>query len=127
MRTALPPVLLLCLLATSCAEDSGGDGFSGGPGGNTDTAVASGDGADGTDGSDGTDGADGTDGLDGTDGADGTDGSDGTDGTEPVLSDTPVPDFSLVDVNPTSPTAGQPVSPRDLLAQTSGWYFTHAT
>jgi hypothetical protein len=37
------------------------------------------------------------------------------------------PDFSLLDVNATSPTAGQPVSPRDYLEQVSGWYFGHAT
>ena len=39
----------------------------------------------------------------------------------------PVPDFALMDVNTTSPTAGEDVSPRDLLEQVSGWYFTHAT
>ena len=38
-----------------------------------------------------------------------------------------VEDFSLVDVNATSPTAGDPVSPRDYLAKVSGWYFGHAT
>ena len=38
-----------------------------------------------------------------------------------------VPDFSLIDVNPASPTHGQPVSPRDYLQQVSGWYFGHAT
>lgn len=38
-----------------------------------------------------------------------------------------VEDFSLVDVNTTSPTAGDPVSPRDYLAKVSGWYFGHAT
>jgi hypothetical protein len=38
-----------------------------------------------------------------------------------------VDDFSLVDVNATSPTVGEPVSPRDYLAKVSGWYFGHAT
>ena len=38
-----------------------------------------------------------------------------------------VPDFSLMDVNPASPTHDQPVSPRDYLQQVSGWYFGHAT
>ncbi len=37
------------------------------------------------------------------------------------------PDFSLEDVNPTSPTYGQVVSPRDLLETVTGWYFAHAT
>lgn len=38
-----------------------------------------------------------------------------------------VPDFSLLDVNPASPTANQPVSPRDYLQRVSGWYFGHST
>ena len=38
-----------------------------------------------------------------------------------------MPDFSLADVNPTSATLNQPVSPRDYLAQVSAWYFGHAT
>ncbi len=86
--------------------------------------------ADGTDGTAATDGtADGTDGS-GTDGsADGSDGSgaDGTDGTAPDVSDTAVADFSLEDLNPSSVTYGQPVSPRDTLEAVSGWYFVHAS
>ena len=39
----------------------------------------------------------------------------------------PDPDFGLVDVNPTSSTYQQAVSPRDYLKQVSGWYFGHAT
>lgn len=39
----------------------------------------------------------------------------------------PMPDFRLVDVNPFSATAGQPVSPRDYLGVVSAWYFGHAT
>ncbi len=38
-----------------------------------------------------------------------------------------VTDFSLIDVNATSSTYGQPVSPRDYLEQISGWYFGNAT
>ncbi len=38
-----------------------------------------------------------------------------------------VPDFALVDVNPTSSTYNQPVSPRDYLQEVSAWYFGHAT
>ena len=38
-----------------------------------------------------------------------------------------VPDFGLLDVNPTSPTAGQVVSPRDYLGSVSAWYFGHST
>ena len=37
------------------------------------------------------------------------------------------PDFGLEDVNPTSPSHGQVVSPRDLLETVTGWYFAHAT
>jgi len=44
-----------------------------------------------------------------------------------VLSLSLVEDFSLVDMNATSPTVGEPVSPRDYLAKVSGWYFGHAT
>ncbi len=38
-----------------------------------------------------------------------------------------VPDFSLIDQNPASPTGGDPVSPRDYLTRVSGWYFGHST
>lgn len=38
-----------------------------------------------------------------------------------------VPDFLRVDVNPFSPTYGDPVSPRDYLQVVSAWYFGHAT
>lgn len=37
------------------------------------------------------------------------------------------PDFALEDVNPTSQSFGQTVSPRDLIESVSGWYFAHAT
>lgn len=36
-------------------------------------------------------------------------------------------EFALRDDNPTSPSAGRSVSPRDHLEKVSGWYFTHAT
>lgn len=38
-----------------------------------------------------------------------------------------VPDFSLMDVNPTSATFDKAVSPRDHLEMVSAWYFGHAT
>ena len=50
-------------------------------------------------------------------------GSSGDTGPAPV----PAPDFSLVDLNPTSPTFGAAMSPRDELQKVSGWYFTHAS
>ncbi len=39
----------------------------------------------------------------------------------------PKSDFSLADVNTTSPRAGESVSPRDYLQKVSAWYFGHAT
>jgi hypothetical protein len=47
-------------------------------------------------------------------------------GPAPAPSDT-APDFSLLDVNPTSATFDQAVSPRDHLQRVSAWYFGHAT
>ena len=38
----------------------------------------------------------------------------------------PLPDFALVDVNPSSSRADQEVSPRDYLQSVSGWYFGSA-
>jgi hypothetical protein len=40
--------------------------------------------------------------------------------------DVPAPDFSLVDVNPTSPSSGQSVSPRDFQQQVTAWYYGSA-
>lgn len=37
----------------------------------------------------------------------------------------PMPDFALIDVNQTSATYNQTVSPRDYLDQVTGWYFGH--
>jgi hypothetical protein len=39
----------------------------------------------------------------------------------------PAPDFALPDVNATSATYDQTVSPRDYLQKVSAWYFGHAT
>ena len=38
-----------------------------------------------------------------------------------------VPNFALMDVNPTSTTFNQAVSPRDYTSRTTGWYFGSAT
>lgn len=38
-----------------------------------------------------------------------------------------VADFALLDVNPTSSTYNQTISPRDYLGEVSAWYFGHAT
>ncbi len=38
-----------------------------------------------------------------------------------------MPDFARMDVNSTSATSGQVISPRDYEGQVSGWYFGHAT
>ncbi|MEO0603004.1 MAG: hypothetical protein AAF211_16315 [Myxococcota bacterium] len=38
-----------------------------------------------------------------------------------------LPDFTLVDVNPTSPTAGEPVAVSDQRGSVSAWYFGHST
>ena len=37
------------------------------------------------------------------------------------------PDFQLEDVNTTSVSFGEVVSPREQLESVSGWYFAHAT
>jgi hypothetical protein len=36
-------------------------------------------------------------------------------------------DFSLVDVNPASPTSGRNVSPHDFDGRVSAWYFGHSS
>lgn len=38
-----------------------------------------------------------------------------------------VADFGLMDVNESSSTYDQPVSPRDFVGEVSGWYFGHST
>lgn len=52
---------------------------------------------------------------------------DGSGGLLPLTSGVPVPDFSLIDVNTTSSTYNQAVSPRDYVGTMTGWYFGHAT
>jgi hypothetical protein len=54
----------------------------------------------------------------------GAGGSGGESGPEVML---PVPDFHVMDVNQSSVTHDQPVSPRDYLQRVSAWYFGHAT
>jgi len=49
------------------------------------------------------------------------------DTTVPSTTADPMPDFTLRDVNSTSPTFGTGVSPRDHQAVVSAWYFSHAT
>ena len=43
------------------------------------------------------------------------------------LADGPVTDFSLIDVNPGSPSFEEFVSPRDVEGRVSLWFFGHAT
>ncbi|MEZ4446416.1 MAG: hypothetical protein R3B72_45475 [Polyangiaceae bacterium] len=70
--------------------------------------------------------ATGGDGGTGVGGADGSGGA-GSTAKGPLGLEGAVPEFSLLDVNGTSPTTGQQVSPRDYLGQVSAWYFAHAT
>ncbi|NCQ34984.1 hypothetical protein GW813_07925 [bacterium] len=49
-----------------------------------------------------------------------------SDSTKPTTTD-PMPDFSLQDVNSTSATADQAVSPRDSIGRVTAWYFGHST
>lgn len=55
----------------------------------------------------------------------------GDEATPPIGSapptDGPLPEFTLVDVNPTSATFQSPVSARAQLEKVSGWYFTRAS
>lgn len=46
---------------------------------------------------------------------------------QPSRSAEPLASFSLLDVNPASPTAGQRVGPQDFRGRVSGWYFTHSS
>lgn len=45
----------------------------------------------------------------------------------PVIAVEPIADFSLPDVNPTSPRFEQMVSPRDYLHQVTAYYFGAST
>ena len=108
-------------LVDSGVEVDSGDGAGSGSGGSDDGGGA----GDGSGADDGGGSGDGTaDDGGGTD--DGGAGSDGA-GDDGGASTGAIADFSLEDINPSSLTYGQVVSPRDLLAQTSGWYFTHST
>jgi hypothetical protein len=53
--------------------------------------------------------------------------SESTAGSDDGTPERIVPEFALLDVNPTSATFEQLVSPRDHLERASGWYFTEAT
>jgi hypothetical protein len=52
---------------------------------------------------------------------------DGTGPATPMVPAGVMPDFSLLDVNPESPTQDQPVSPRQFLGSISAYYFGSAT
>jgi len=47
--------------------------------------------------------------------------------TPPVPEPQVMPDFLLADVNPTSQTFGNDVSPRDSLGMITAWYFASGT
>ncbi len=51
----------------------------------------------------------------------------GSDGISTARSGEVLPDFTLDDVNPTSPTSGEPVSVADQRGRVSAWYFGHST
>ena len=116
--------LLLLLLPVACKGPSDGDSSS-----DTDTADT-----DSTTPIDTGEPKDSSDPEDTEDTEDPKDSSDPEDTDEPKDTSTgseagpnALPDFSLVDVNETSPTHTEKVSPRDYLQKVSGWYFTHAT
>ena len=99
---------------TSGAPDPADSGGQGGGGADTsdtdtddDTAVADSGSSTGTDTATGDDGAD--------------SGGQDTGGGEPAPE--MMANFSLDDLNPTSPRYGEVVSPRDYIEEVSGWYF----
>jgi len=47
--------------------------------------------------------------------------------TPPAAGGQAAPEFLLLDVNDTSPTSGQLVSPRQVTGNVSAWYFGSAT
>ena len=111
----------------AAAVDSGIDG---GEGDGQDAGIDDSAGGSDGDGEAATTGADtardtGRDGW--TDGS-GMAGDDGPGDGEPPGDVRLMPDFALENHNPSSPMYGTgPVSPRDLIGTTTGWYFTHAT
>ena len=54
-------------------------------------------------------------------------GADSGESVRDAAFDGQAPDWSLEDVNATSPTFGEVVSPSDLRGQVSVWYFGHST
>ena len=106
-------------------DEPNGDGASGsagltdsggGSGGIVDTSDSGGSGGDGSvvDTSDGT-GEEGS----GDEGGSDTGQDTGGGGSSPVM----MANFQLEDLNPASPRYGDTVSPRDYMAEVSGWYF----
>jgi hypothetical protein len=136
IRTEL--LLLLCAVA-GCSEDllgrlpstpfaepthSGGIGPGGsGAGASGGNAGSAGAGASGAMGGGGTAGGGGSAGAAGS-GLGGAGGAGGAGPCDPVGQ---VADFALIDQNPNSSTAGDPVSPRDYLQRVSGWFFGWVT
>lgn len=51
----------------------------------------------------------------------------GAEPTSPVAFEPVAASFGLVDVNSTSPSSGEVVTPRRYLGRVSAWYFGHAT
>lgn len=94
--------------STTAIGSSGGAAATGGTGGNSTGGSAT--------------GGNSTGGVGGTGGGS-TGGVGGTGGAVAQM----VPDFTLVDLNPMSSSAGQEVSPRDYLSRVSAWYFGHST
>lgn len=62
-----------------------------------------------------------------SDSGSGNEDSQGDTSTEPQAGPEAKANFSLTDVNASSPRSQEAVSPRDYLRKVSGWYFTHAT
>ena len=121
MRTSLPILLLLSL---ACKGDSDSDGSDNSDTGTIDTNAS----APGDSGDDSKDtGEKDTDPVDTGEEDTDTDTDPVDTGQGPEAGPNARPDFSLVDLNDTSPRSGEEVSPRDYLEKVSGWYFTHAT
>ncbi len=58
---------------------------------------------------------------------DGVDEDPDSGGDNDTSGDEAMPDFAVLDVNPTSPRYNEEVSPRDYIGQISAWYFGHST
>jgi hypothetical protein len=132
-------LLLLACAVAGCSEDrvgrlpstpfaeptgNGGFGLGGsGPGASGGSGGSAGAGASGAMGGGGIAGAGGSAGAAGS----GLGGAGGAGGAAPCDPVGQIADFELVDLNPNSPTAGEPVSPRDYLQRVSGWFFGYVT